>query len=274
MLVGCSPPVLRAGLMATIFYLLTFFGLFRQFLNTLGIAAMLILALSPISLYSPSFQFSFLCLLAIGIFVLPSFSLTGNACRSFGDFFTGRVIAGHDREDQVRRRVRFFLEEKFQFYPPQGRALGLDRSGEIIMFFLGNRFLRLVYSMVDASPDSLLFQYLGLDAVFVQPHFHSCFHNLPTSMPGTFPNLLAAPWRDFCERASPLLELLRRYDSLTAAAGLGDLSPSAASCGTCRLFSAFSGIVLLSLATSGSEHSALGLFDSHPASHRPATPVG
>ena len=274
MLVGSSPPVLRAGLMATIFYLLTFFGLFRQFLNTLGIAAILILALSPISLHSPSFQFSFLCLLAIGIFVLPSASLTGKACRGFGDFFTGRVITGHNREDQVRRRVRFFLEEKFQFYPRRVARCGLSRSRKIIMLFLGNRFLRLVSSMVDASPNPLLFQYLGLDAMFVQPHFHSCFHDLPTSVPGTFPNLLAAPWRDFRERASPLLKLLRRYDSLTAAAGLGDLSTSAASVRTCCLFSAVSGIVLLALATSWSQHPALSLSNSYPAPYRPTTPIG
>ena len=96
-LVGCEPPVLRAGLMATIFYLLAFFGLFRQFLNTLGITALLILALSPISLYSPGFQFSFLCLAAIGLFLLPSAPFVRNACQDFEDFFRGPVVAGRNR---------------------------------------------------------------------------------------------------------------------------------------------------------------------------------
>ena len=136
-LVGCGPPVLRAGLMATIFYLLAFFGLFRQFLNTLGIAALLILALSPISLYSPSFQFSFLCLSAIGLFLLPSALFIRNACRGFEDFFRGPVVAGRDREAAVRRRVRFFLEEKLQFWPRRITGWTLGRAGKSLCYFWG-----------------------------------------------------------------------------------------------------------------------------------------
>ncbi len=136
-LVGCEPPVLRAGLMATIFYLLAFFGLFRQFLNTLGITALLILALSPISLYSPGFQFSFLCLAAIGLFLLPSAPFVRNACQGFEDFFREPVVAGREPEAAVRRRVRFFLEEKLQFWPLRITGWTLGGAGKFLCYFWG-----------------------------------------------------------------------------------------------------------------------------------------
>ena len=135
-LVGCQPPVLRAVLMTTVFYLLLSFGLSRQFLNGLGIAALVILIISPISLFSPSFQFSFLCLSAIGVFVLPWSTSIQNLRRGMTECFTGRVAVNRDSDSRFRRRVRFFLEEKLQFWPRWSVRFALPLTGRLSGYFL------------------------------------------------------------------------------------------------------------------------------------------
>ena len=135
-LVGYQPPVLRAGLMTTVSYLLLSFGLSHRLLNGLGIAALVILISSPISLYTPSFQFSFLCLTAIGLFVLPCSATLQNLGRGISECFTKRVTVKRDPNSRLRRRVRFFLEEKLQFRPYRHSSLAFHLTGRLSGYLL------------------------------------------------------------------------------------------------------------------------------------------
>ena len=137
LIVGFTPPTVRAGLMITLFYFLLSFGLSRQFLNRLGISALLMLSFDPISLYSPSFQFSYLCLTAIGLCVVPYQPLLRNVSLGFRDCFTDRLVATRDPEAGVRRHLRYFLEEKLEFWPrPIVRPL-IRTTGRGLAYFLG-----------------------------------------------------------------------------------------------------------------------------------------
>ncbi|MGH9341663.1 MAG: ComEC/Rec2 family competence protein [Acidobacteriota bacterium] len=133
---GSSIPTVRAGLMITIFYLLAPMGLFRVFLNSLGVAALITLACRPGSLYSPGFQFSYLSLCAIGLFVLP-FSAHIKCLRcGFADCFSDRVITEQSEQAAWRRCVRYLLEEKLQFWPSFLRTNGIRQSGAAIAYLL------------------------------------------------------------------------------------------------------------------------------------------
>lgn len=134
LLVGFSPPVARAGLMTTVFYLLICFGLSREFLNGLGVSALFILAFSPDSVFSPSFQFSFVCLCAIGLLVLPCSSGMNQVALGLQDVFTDRVVIGPSAA--LRRKVRFSLEEKLQFQPRAAARSLTVLAGKFSSYFL------------------------------------------------------------------------------------------------------------------------------------------
>lgn len=116
-LVGAGLLTLRAGIMMTLFYLLLGFGLSRQFLNALGLSALILLAVSPDALFSSGFQFSYLCLCAIGLFVLPYEPQIQSLRRGFKDAFTETISIDRTAQAKLRRNVRFFLEEKLYFWP-------------------------------------------------------------------------------------------------------------------------------------------------------------
>ena len=79
LIAGMGVTVVRATLMAFIFLLALMFGKQKDFYNTLAIAGLMILAISPEALFDISFQLSFASVLAI-IYIAPriSFSLPDN----------------------------------------------------------------------------------------------------------------------------------------------------------------------------------------------------
>jgi competence protein ComEC len=135
-LVGAGLPTLRAGIMMTLFYLLLGFGLSRQFLNALGLSALILLAASPDVLFSSGFQFSYLSLCAIGLFVLPYQARLQSLYRGFQDAFTETVSVDRAARSKLQRRVRFLLEEKLYFWPRPGIVL-LSPLGWVLSYFLG-----------------------------------------------------------------------------------------------------------------------------------------
>ena len=134
-LVGAGLPTLRAGIMMTLFYLLLGFGLSRQFLNALGLSALILLAVSPDVLFSSGFQFSYLCLCAIGLLVLPYQARMQSLYRGFQDAFTEKVSVDRAAPAKLQRRVRFFLEEKLHFWPRPWRIF-LSPLGWALSYFL------------------------------------------------------------------------------------------------------------------------------------------
>ena len=114
---GSGLSALRAGLMVTTFYVLLTFGLYRQFLNVVGISALVLLALWPGALRTAGFQFSYLALCSIGLFVLPRQRLLQALGLSFRRAFSDSVVVGSCPHWRRHRRFRFLLEEKFHFWP-------------------------------------------------------------------------------------------------------------------------------------------------------------
>ena len=70
LLAGLSPPVSRALLMVTLVFLALLLKKQSDLLNNLALAALILLLLSPFSLFRPSFQLSFVSVWAIG-YLLP-----------------------------------------------------------------------------------------------------------------------------------------------------------------------------------------------------------
>ena len=64
-LTGASPPVARATVMATIFFLAYFFEREADIYNSLALATLIILAVNPWQLFEISFQLSFLSVISI-----------------------------------------------------------------------------------------------------------------------------------------------------------------------------------------------------------------
>ncbi|RPJ57979.1 MAG: DUF4131 domain-containing protein [Acidobacteria bacterium] len=117
LIVGCSAPVLRSGIMATLLYLLLSSGLGRQFLNGLGISALLLLAWFPPSLKSSSFQLSYLSLCAIGLFVLPLQRPVRIVTGGVASAFSATVSVCRAPEYKAQRWIRYLLEARLNFIP-------------------------------------------------------------------------------------------------------------------------------------------------------------
>jgi competence protein ComEC len=116
-LVGSAPPVLRSGVMATLLYLLLTAGVGRQFMNGLGLSALLILGWFPASVHSSSFQLSYLSLCAIGLLVLPAQRTSSNLLHGMGEAFHDEIQAMRTPELRARRRARYLVEQHLSFLP-------------------------------------------------------------------------------------------------------------------------------------------------------------
>jgi len=68
MVVGCQPSVVRAATMLTVYGLVSLLNRSRQSLNTLAIAAVVMLFVNPLSLWDVGFQLSFMAVLGIVLF--------------------------------------------------------------------------------------------------------------------------------------------------------------------------------------------------------------
>ncbi|HUN55530.1 MAG TPA: DNA internalization-related competence protein ComEC/Rec2 [Smithella sp.] len=73
LIAGMRIPVLRSTLMASVFVVALFAGKQRDLYNTLAIAALIILVITPAALFDSSFQLSFIAVLAL-IYIMPRFS--------------------------------------------------------------------------------------------------------------------------------------------------------------------------------------------------------
>ena len=116
-LAGGTLPTVRAGLMGSCSYLLLAFGISQRFLNCLGIAALFTLITSPVSLYSASFQFSYLSLLAIGIFALPRQPTLRSLWLAWRDVFSDQVVPVPGSQGMRRRHTRYLLEAALEPLP-------------------------------------------------------------------------------------------------------------------------------------------------------------
>ena len=76
MVVGCQPSVVRAATMLTVYGLVSLLNRSRQSLNTLAIAAVVMLFVNPLSLWDVGFQLSFMAVLGI-VLLSPRRRLNG-----------------------------------------------------------------------------------------------------------------------------------------------------------------------------------------------------
>ncbi len=73
LIAGMGVTVIRSGLMALVFLIALIFGKQRDLYNTLALAGLIILIISPAALFDISFQLSFAAVLAL-IYIVPRFS--------------------------------------------------------------------------------------------------------------------------------------------------------------------------------------------------------
>ncbi len=135
-LAGGTLPTVRAGLMGSCSYLLLAFGISHRFLNCLGIAALFTLLASPVSLYSASFQFSYLSLLAIGIFVLPRQPTLRSLWLAWRDVFSDQVIPRQGSQAARRRHTRYLLEAALEPLPRRFLIPCLGLGARLLAYFL------------------------------------------------------------------------------------------------------------------------------------------
>jgi competence protein ComEC len=120
-IVGIGSPLAacRAGLIMSLVYLMNGMGVKSTFLNSLGVSAILLLFFSPRILYSAGFQFSYGCLLAIGILVLPMGSWVNQICRGIQEVGSESILISRRRRSRLRRRSRFTFEVNLGFRRPK-----------------------------------------------------------------------------------------------------------------------------------------------------------
>ena len=115
--VGAPISAIRAGLMASWIHLLLSLGLKSQFLNGLGVAALITLGTRPQSLHTASFQFSYLSLLAIGLCVFPVHTWIRNMQRSASSIFLPQVRVEATARGRLGRQIRYRLENLLEPLP-------------------------------------------------------------------------------------------------------------------------------------------------------------
>jgi len=117
LLVGLNPPVARSALMATVFYILFSLGLSRSFMNILGVSALALVMISPRVLATSGFQLSYLSLAAIGFFVMPLQKSLRAISGGIKDAFSDEVVIRRDPAWVLRRRTRYGIEQRLNFFP-------------------------------------------------------------------------------------------------------------------------------------------------------------
>ena len=115
---GLEAPVSRAALVLTLLEIAVLWGLRSRLFNILGAAAFLHLIAFPRSIYSRSFQFTFLSVAAI-LALLPFLRILESAAKGAADIGRTQVLVRRDRAQRLRRLVRFRLECWGRFLPPR-----------------------------------------------------------------------------------------------------------------------------------------------------------
>ncbi len=131
---GAATSSIRAGVMTSLFYLYLFSGLGKSVLNFLGLTALGMLAVRPGLVFEGGFQFSFLALAAIGLIAIPCQSWIRNVRRGFVEVWSRRVSLAPAQ--RPRRRVRFHLEEKLEFFPRKPARLACRLTGPVLGWLL------------------------------------------------------------------------------------------------------------------------------------------
>ena len=115
--VGAPISAIRAGLMASWIHLLLSLGLKSQFLNGLGVAALITLGTRPQSLHTASFQFSYLSLLAIGLCVFPVQPWVHKLRQAASALYSPRLRTEATALERLGRGIRYRLESLLEPVP-------------------------------------------------------------------------------------------------------------------------------------------------------------
>lgn len=115
--VGAPISAIRAGLMASWIHFLLSLGLKGQFLNGLGIAALITLGIRPQSLHTASFQFSYLSLMAIGFCVFPAQPWIHKLRQTASAVFSPDLRVEVSALERLGRGIRYRLENYLEPLP-------------------------------------------------------------------------------------------------------------------------------------------------------------
>lgn len=116
-ILGFSIPASRAAVIISIFVVMLYLGIQKNLLNTLGIAAIVILANNPRSVFLPGFQLTFSCLLAITWLAVPLMRFMDSPVKGCQAFLTKRTVTGLARDSRLTRLNQAWFEEHFCFFP-------------------------------------------------------------------------------------------------------------------------------------------------------------
>ena len=116
-ILGFSIPASRAGVVISIFTVVLYLGIQKNPLNSLGLAAIVILAISPRSVFLAGFQLTFICLLAIIWLGFPLAHFLDSPVRGCRSFIEKRIVTGKSRDSRLTRLNRAWFEEYFCFQP-------------------------------------------------------------------------------------------------------------------------------------------------------------
>src|SRR5690606_2055050 len=103
-------------------------GVDSTFLNSVGLSAVCLMIWSPSVVMSPGFQFSYLCLVTIGIAVLPPSRRLHQALAGVRDAYTGEHHLRYLKGTEIRRRFRYLVEsfspDRPHFWHPRAVSYG------------------------------------------------------------------------------------------------------------------------------------------------------
>ncbi len=109
LLAEARAPLLRSAVMAAALCLGMIFGRRQMALNSLAVAAIVLLAVDPLQIFSAGFQLSFTIVAGIILFLHPARRLL------FGRWLRRRGLMVFRREDRLRRWVQFVVADRLTY---------------------------------------------------------------------------------------------------------------------------------------------------------------
>ncbi len=116
-LIGFPVPASRAVIIFTLFMVIQYFGFQGNLLNTLGIAVLALLSVSPTAIFLPGFQLTFICLLAIISLAIPLISYLDSPLHGYRAFVENQVITDSSPVSSLTRITRTWFEDYFHHVP-------------------------------------------------------------------------------------------------------------------------------------------------------------
>lgn len=135
---GLGVSAVRAGIMNSMALLFFNRGLRGNLSNTVGVAALTLLALNPSLAFHPGFQLSFLCVLTIALFFLPVLPFLSSFRSAAAGLWTDRIHLRRDGPARFSRGIRYGLEARLE--PLRGNRL---RIALVAIFWPVSHFLAL-----------------------------------------------------------------------------------------------------------------------------------